>query len=61
MHPDSTSNVICYNCASSPSLEQATYVLLIQTVFMALLMGSIYFDIGLSQSSIQVIPPLCSR
>jgi hypothetical protein len=33
---------------------QSTYVLVIQTLFMGLLMGSIYFDLGLDQSSIQV-------
>lgn len=31
----------------------STYVLVIQTLFMGLLMGSIYFDLGLDQSSIQ--------
>jgi len=31
----------------------SSYVIIIQTIFMALLVGSIYFDLGLSQSSIQ--------
>lgn len=34
--------------------SQSSYVIIIQTIFMALLVGSIYFDLGLSQSSIQV-------